>query len=399
MNKTTAPHIVTLVLAAALGPLAMNIFLPSLPGMADFFEISPAVAQLSVSSYLIAVAFLQLLTGPLSDKFGRRPIIIYAFMMMIIGTIICIFASTFEWFLTGRILQGFSAAGLVLSRAIARDVTEGADTVRLIAYITMGMSVAPMLGPVMGGYLDEFYGWQASFFLTLGFALIALWLIYFDLGETNVHKHASMSDQIKEYPELLKSRRFWGYTFSAAFSAGAFFIFLGGGPLVADQIFKLSPAQYGFYFMFVSIGYFLGNYVTSKLSHIITSHYMIILGNSIAALGLSVSVILDYAGLITPAIFFGFVFFVGLGNGIALPSATAGVVSARPKLAGSASGLAGSIQIGGGGLLAMLAGNIISIESGAIALTLMMIASLLCACVMSLYVLYVERKFLSESQA
>jgi len=398
MNKTTAPHIITLVLAASLGPLAMNVFLPSLPGMTEFFAVSPAVAQLSVSIYLFAVAALHLLTGPLSDKFGRRPIIIYAFMVMILGTIICIYATTIEWFLFGRVLQGFSSAGLVLSRAIARDISEDSETVRLIAYITMGMSMAPMLGPVIGGYLDEFYGWQASFYLTLGFAILALLLIYFDLGETNKHKHSSLSSQITEYPELLRSRRFWGYTFSATFSSGAFFIFLGGGPLVADKVFGLSPAEYGLYFMFVSIGYFLGNYVTSKISHQITPPKMIVLGNIVAAAGLSIAVFIEYAGYISPIIFFGFVFFVGFGNGISLPSANAGVVSARPKLAGSASGLAGSIQLGGGGLLAMIAGNIISLESGSITLTLMMLVSLICAYIISLYVVRVEKEFLTESK-
>ncbi len=393
MNKTTAPHIITLVLAASLGPLAMNVFLPSLPGMTEFFAVTPAVAQLSVSIYLMAVACLHLITGPLSDKFGRRPVIIYAFMVMILGTVICIFATTIEWFLIGRVLQGFSSAGLVLSRAIARDVSEGPDTVRLIAYITMGMSMAPMLGPVAGGYLDAFYGWQASFYLTLVFAIIALLLIYLDLGETNQHKHASFSAQMNAYPELIKSRRFWGYTFSATLSSGAFFIFLGGGPLVADTIFGLTPAQYGLYFMFVSIGYFLGNYITTRTSSIMSPPHLILCGNIVASIGLATSVFIYYIGLDTPLLFFGFVTFVGLGNGMSLPSANAGVVSARPKLAGSASGLAGSIQLGGGALLSMIAGNTISLEGGSIALTLMMLASLLCATIVSLYVVRVEKEF------
>ena len=208
-NKTTSPHIATLVVAASLGPLAMNVFLPSLPGITSYFNTTSANAQLSVSLYLTAVAVLQLIFGPLSDKFGRRPVILVAFCIMLLGTLMCIFATSIEWFLAGRIIQAASAAGLVLSRAIARDLTNNSNSAVLIAYITMGMSLAPMIGPVIGGYLDEIYGWQSSFYLTLGFGIFALILIYTDLGETNKHKQNSLKEQIDSYPELVRSRRFW----------------------------------------------------------------------------------------------------------------------------------------------------------------------------------------------
>ena len=150
LNKRTPPHILTLVFAAALGPLAMNVFLPSLPGITIYYDTTPANAQLSISLYLSAVAFLQLVFGPLSDKFGRRPVILIAFSIMILGTLICIFANSIEMFLAGRIIQASASAGLVLSRAIARDLTKGANAATLIAYITMGMSLAPMIGPLIG---------------------------------------------------------------------------------------------------------------------------------------------------------------------------------------------------------------------------------------------------------
>ena len=392
LSKTTSPHIITLVIAAALGPLAMNVFLPSLPGITAYFKTTPANAQLSVSLYLTMVAILQLVFGPLSDKFGRRPVILIAFCIMIIGTIICIFATTIEWFLAGRMIQAASSAGLVLSRAIARDLSKGADAAVLIAYITMGMSLAPMIGPVMGGYLDELYGWQSSFYLTLGFAVFALFLAYSDLGETNRHKQNSLKEQIEAYPELFRSRRFWGYAVTAMFSSGAFFAFLGGGTLVANSVYNLSPSLYGFYFMFISFGYLLGNMISSRITKRIGINQMMLSGNIIVGLGLAASVVALLLGSTHPMSFFGFIFFVGLGNGMTLPSANAGVVNVRPSLAGSASGLAGSLQLGGGAILSVIAGYTISSENGALPLAMVMLISILCASLATLYVMRVERQ-------
>lgn len=398
ISKSTKPHIITLVTAAALGPLAMNVFLPSLPGITDHFETTEATSQLSVSLYLTAVALLQLVFGPLSDKFGRRPVILIAFCIMIIGTLICIFAKTIEWFLAGRIIQASSSAGLVLSRAIARDITVGTDAAVLIAYITMGMSLAPMIGPLIGGQLDELYGWQSSFYLTLGFAIFALSLAYFDLGETNKEKQNSLKKQIEAYPELLRSRRFWGYAVTAMFSSGAFFAFLGGGSLLADRVYELSPSQYGFYFMFISMGYLLGNMISGRITKRIGINQMMLSGNIVVGLGLAASIIIILAGVTHPFAFFGFIFFVGLGNGMTLPSANAGVVNVRPNLAGSASGLAGSLQLGGGAILSVIAGYSISAENGAIPLATMMLISILCASLATLYVIYVERQLAESGQ-
>lgn len=398
LSKNTPPHIVTLVTAAALGPLAMNVFLPSLPGITNYFNTTSANAQLSVSLYLTAVAILQLIFGPLSDKLGRRPVILIAFFIMILGTLVCIFATTIEVFLAGRIIQAASSAGLVLSRAIARDITKSTDAAVMIAYITMGMSLAPMIGPVIGGYLDELYGWQSSFYLTLGFGIFALALAYADLGETNLHRQNSLKEQISAYPELLRSRRFWGYAITAMFSSGAFFAFLGGGSLVANAVYGLSPSQYGFYFMFISLGYLLGNLISSRITKRIGINQMMLSGNIIVGLGLAASIIVLLAGYTHPFMFFGFIFFVGLGNGVTLPSASAGVVNVRPNLAGSASGLAGSLQLGGGAALSVIAGYTISAENGALPLSVVMLISVLCASLGTLYVMRVERQLKSETQ-
>src|SRR5690606_11396506 len=170
-DNTTPPHIVTLVMAAATAALASNLFLPSLPGMADYFDADYAIVQLTVSGYLAATAVLQLGIGPASDRFGRRPVMLASFAVFTLATLAAAFAPTIEVLLAFRVLQAFAASGMVLSRAIVRDTVETNEAASRIGYITMGMTLAPMIGPFVGGLLDELYGWQATFHLLFAFGI------------------------------------------------------------------------------------------------------------------------------------------------------------------------------------------------------------------------------------
>ena len=233
-----------------------------MPAMTDHFQTSSAVMQLAVSTYLGATSVLQLFAGPLSDRYGRRVILLSCFGLFFVGTFICLYAASIEMLLFGRIIQAFSAGGLVLSRAIIRDLVDTSKAASMIGYVTMGMTLGPMLAPVVGGILDEFYGWRAVFWAKIVIGLIVMVIVYFDLGETNKHKSSSFGAQFRQYPELLTSRRFWGYVATMAFSSGAFFAFLGGGPFVSADIYGLTPTQFGLYFFFVSIGYMSGNFIS-----------------------------------------------------------------------------------------------------------------------------------------
>jgi DHA1 family bicyclomycin/chloramphenicol resistance-like MFS transporter len=216
-------------------------------------------------------------------------------------------------------------------------------------------------------------------------------LLLTDLGETNHHRSSSMLKQFGAYPELMRSRRFWGYTLTATFASGAFFSFLGGGPFVATEILGMQPSQLGFYFMFIALGYMGGNFISGRFSRQIGINRMMVTGCIIATLGMGLSLILFLAGLWHPLSFFGPVLFVGLGNGITLPSANAGIVSVRPHLAGSASGLGGAMMIGGGAALSALSGAILSAETGPYPLILVMLVSCVTGVCATLYVIKVER--------
>ncbi len=392
LNRNTPPHILTLVIATATGSLAMNVFLPSLPGIARHFDADYAVVQLAISLYLVATAGLQLVIGPASDRFGRRPVMLTCFGIFLFGSAATIYAPTIELLLAARLLQAFAAAGMVLSRAIVRDTVGTDEAASKIGYITMGMSVVPMIGPAIGGILDELYGWQASFLLTLGFGLLAFTVVFLDLGETNHNRSSNLLAQVKSYPELMRSRRFWGYTLTAACTSGSFFAFLGGGPYVSTEMLHLGPAQYGFYFAIISIGYMAGNFMSGRFSRRVGLNTMMLAGCIAAVIGMIASFILFGAGYYHALSLFGPTVLVGLGNGMTLPNANAGIVSVRPHLAGSASGLGGSMQIGGGAVLAMVAGALLGPETGPWPLLVVMLCSTVAAVGAALYVMHVARR-------
>ncbi|WP_299940226.1 multidrug effflux MFS transporter [uncultured Nitratireductor sp.] len=391
-RSATPPHIVTLVIASATAAVSMNLFLPSLPGMAEYFQADYRVVQLAVSLYLAATAILQLGIGPASDRFGRRPVMLTSFVIFILATIAALVAPNITIFLICRVMQAFAAAGMVLSRAIVRDMVGADEAASRIGYITMGMTLAPMLGPVIGGFLDELYGWKSTFYLILGFGLISFVVVYLDLGETHHNRSTSLTKQLKTYPELFRARRFWGYTATAGMASGAFFAFLGGGPYVATEILGLTPSQYGLYFIFISVGYMIGNFMSGRYSRRIGINPMMLAGNIVASLGLLLALALFLVGFYHPMSLFGPSFLVGIGNGMTMPNANAGIVSVRPHLAGSASGLGGALQIGGGAALSVLAGALLSPDTGPYPLIWVMLISSSLGIVTSLYVIYVARQ-------
>ena len=375
LDRTTPPHIATLILIAGLPALSMNVFLPSLPDMAAYFGTEYAVIQLSISLYLGVTALMQLAIGPISDRFGRRAVLLASIAVFLVATMGCILAPTIEVFLAFRMMQAAVAVGMVLSRAIVRDMVPQAQAASMIGYVTMGMSVVPMVGPAVGGSLDVAFGWQASFWLLLGLGVAVLALVWADLGETMSGERRSFRAQVAEYPELFGSPRFWGYVGTAMFASGAFFAYVGGAPFVGSEVFDLSPAQLGVYFGAPALGYFAGNFVSGRFSVSVGIDRMILYGSVLTALGLATSVALALSGTHSAIAFFGLMTFVGLGNGMVLPNANAGMLSVRPHLAGTASGLGGAFMIGGGATLAAWTGSLLTPDSGEMPLLYLMLAS------------------------
>lgn len=365
----------TLVAATALGALSMSLFLPSLPNMARYFETSPAVMQLTVTVYMISAAILQLFVGPISDRIGRRPAMIGCIVVFIFGTIICQFAPSATVMIIGRAIQACGTGGLVVSRAIIRDVYSARQSASMLGYVTMGMAIAPMLAPIVGGFIEQHFGWRANFTLMLTYSLILLTTVWFRLFETHQKVDETLGAQFRRYPTLLKSGAFWWLSATAATTIGSFYAFLSGGPFIADQVLGLSPAVYGVYFGITPLGFVFGNFASGKLSVRVGVSGMMLTGALVSSLGLTIGIVTMGLGFDHPAFFFAPMVLVGFGNGLTLPNAMAGMVSIDPTLAGTASGLGGSVQMAGGASLAITGGWIATHYATPTALMLVMLGA------------------------
>ena len=386
LNRETQPSMLMLVLLASISALAMNSFLPSLPNMAEHFGSSTALMGLSVGVYLGTSAIFQILVGPLSDRIGRRTVSLWALIIFIVVSISCVYAPNTFVFMFLRALQAIAACTFVVARAIVRDTTETQASGSKIAYISMGTAICPMFGPALGGLLDGWFGWEANFWFIGGLGIFILLIAYFDLGETVPENTQGFRQQFSEYPELLLSRRFWGYCLASAFGAGAFFAYLGGGPFVGSIVYNLSPEMLGLYFGAPAIGYFFGNFLSGRFTIRFGIDAMILWGLWIIFFGLSLSMVCSYVGYGTVETFFGFMIFVGLGNGLTIPNATAGMLSVRPHLAGTASGLGGAMMIAIGAALSTLAGAFLIPGSNEMPLLMLMWFSSLSGVAVIIYV-------------
>ncbi|WP_179954067.1 multidrug effflux MFS transporter [Denitrobaculum tricleocarpae] len=347
-SRPPRPALAILIAVAAVGPLALNIFTPSMPGMQRVFDVSYGTIQLTITLYLFGTAVAQLLYGPLSDRFGRRPVLLIGLCLFLLGSIASAFATSIVWLLISRTLQAVGGcAGLVLSRAIVRDMHSREKSASMIGYITVGMVVVPMISPLIGGVLDQWFNWRAGFLFVTAAGFIVLLATLLKLPETNfdLRPIPGLRGILLSYSGLLKSREFRHYAFNAAFTSGAFFAFLSGGPFIAIELMAQPTSVYGICFVFVALGYMSGNFLTGRLAERMGTDTMITLGSSLSLAGAVTMCLLALTGNINLVTIFGPMALITFGNGLSLPSATAGSVSVNPKIAGAAAGLAGFMQM------------------------------------------------------
>ena len=393
LDRRTAPHIATLILMAGLSALAMNIFLPSLPGMTAYFQTDYRLMQLSVALYLGVNAVLQLIVGPISDRWGRRPVVLWGIALFLLATLGCVLSGNIYVFLTFRMMQATIVVAMVLSRAIVRDMVPEAQAASMIGYVTMGMAVVPMIGPAIGGVLDQAFGWQAGFWLVFGLGGAG---VHTDLGRPGRNRPRHRPDLSRTGRETIpfsSARRVSGAIhWPRACASGSFFAYLGGAPFVGDRVFGLEPAALGIYFGAPALGYILGNFLSGRFAARVGVNRMVLWGTLVNAAGIALNLAMFYAGLSNAVTFFGLMSFVGLGNGLTNPSAAAGALSVRPQLAGVASGLSGALLIGGGAALSALAGAMLTPQTGAFPLLWIMLGTALLAIVAIVLVMRRERR-------
>jgi len=371
--------ILLLAAASALGPVAMQIMLPAIPVVRENFGISTGTAQLTLSLSMFSIALATLIYGPLSDRFGRRPVMLAGISITVLGSGLCMLAGSIEWLIAGRIVQAAGGAvGLVLARAIVRDVYDATDAAGIIATLVMVMVVMPMISPLVGGELLVRYDWHSIFYLVAVVALVMLVAMVKFLPETLSGPVAftGVTSMLKGFARLFGSRVFSAYAFNVAFISVVFFTFISAAPEIMVSVLKRPPNEYGYYFVMVPAAFMAGNYVTRILSKRMGIQRMIALGSKLSIAGIVIALLLQFAGLIHPLALFMPVALTTFGNGISLPNAQAGAINEFPNMAGSASGLTGFLQMA---LSAMAAQLVALLFNGTVypMLLLMLVASVI----------------------
>jgi DHA1 family bicyclomycin/chloramphenicol resistance-like MFS transporter len=354
------PPVWLLVAVTATGTLALNIFVPSVPGLVTYFESDLATVQLALSLYLVGVASGQLVYGPLSDQFGRRPVLLVGLAIYVAGSLVCALAATIDILIAGRVLQALGAcAGFVIGRAMVRDVYGREQAASALGYITAAVSVVPSLAPAIGGHLEVWFGWRASFVLVLAVGCLVLVLAVRRAHETHRDRQpAGWASLVAGYGRLGRSPRFLGYALNVSLTSTAFFSFLAGAPVIMAETLGQGPEAYGWYFIGLSGSYTLGNFLSGRftmrlgLDRMAWTGTLLSLSASAGLLGLGL------AGLLGPLLLFAPMWIVALGNGLSQPNATAAGISTDPARAGSASGLLGCLQMGSGALGTVLVGHL-----------------------------------------
>lgn len=342
------PPFLILVAVSAIGPLALNIFMPSMPGLQATFGVPYGTVQLTLTLYLIGLAVCQLFYGPLSDRYGRRPLLLAGLALFVIASIASALATSIETLIAARLVQALGgAAGIVLSRAIVRDLYQGEKAASVLGYITMAWVLAPMIAPAIGGYLDQLWGFRSSF-LVLALIGALTWIIaWFSLHETNFNRRSDgRLWQSAHYGRIFASRQFRGYATSLAFASAVFFTFLAFAPFLTVNIMGRSAVEYGLWFILVSLGYMVGNFLSGRYSEVVGNDRMVLFGNLMTLLGAGLSLILALSGLLTPLALFAPMLLCALGNGLTIPNGTIRAISVDPLLVGTAAGLLGFLQMG-----------------------------------------------------
>ena len=352
----------------ALPLLSANMFLASIGDIASEFKKGYDTVALALSAYLLFTALIQIIAGPIADRFGRKPTLMISLVIFISASTGAAVAENYTAFLIFRILQGAIATGLALSRAIVSDILPPQKAASMLGYIGMAMSLAPIIGPSIGGLLSEISGWRSNFWLysSLGIGLLLLILIL--LPETGGRNTSTAKEFFNSYLKLILIGNFWVYTLVISLGIGAFFCFITGIPIIASKQFHLEQGEIGLCIGSITCGFLFGSFLSGQFASRYSHDIMILSGRIVASLGLMLSMFLFLIGYISLKNLLGGVILVGVGNGLTSPSANLAIMSLRKDLAASASGLAGACVVLTGALVTALTGAVLDAYPTAIAL-------------------------------
>lgn len=344
----------------ALGPLSTSLYVPSMPALAEAFRTDPALVQRSFTIFLVGFALAQLVYGPLSDRFGRRPVLFGGLVLYVAASIACALSSGIWSFLAARLVQGVGACvGPVIGRAVVRDSFDHAGAVRAYAFIGTALALAPALGPLIGGILQVWLGWQATFGFLVVYGALMLWLVRARLRETNPRRDPNATDVsrlVRNYRDLLTHRRYLGYLLPGTCAFGGLFAYTAASPFLFVDGLGLSPDVFGLLSVFTVSAYAFGSYLAGFVEGRIGGDTAVRIGAAATVGGGVLLVVLSgeltLAAVIVPMMFFVF------GFGLLLPASTASALQPFPRIAGSASAMMGFLQMAVGAAGSMVLSGI-----------------------------------------
>lgn len=381
MTQTQKQHlgfILLLAFIASVGPFSIDTYLPSLPAIAQDFSVSSAFSAHSVSSFFIGLAIGQLISGPLSDRFGRKTILIIGFALFILATVACALAPTIEVLIFARVLQGLAAsASPAAGRAIIRDLWSGDQAAKAMSYVAMAMAVAPLIAPLLGGVILGFADWRMIFWALCLFGALALLLIITFLPESHTadrRQGIKLTDYFLAYGAVLKNKQSWAYLLAGGLASSSMFAYITGSPSVYIEILGVEPKHFGFLFGINVIGLFLGNWLNSQLVERYGYHRLLALGTIISILGACFLLYLSYQQEHTICTMVIGLFITIAPVSFVSSNANVGILNLFPQNAGAASAVFGVAQFGFGGLASLLVGFLFTGTDLAMSQTIMLTA-------------------------
>ncbi|MDD1793076.1 multidrug efflux MFS transporter EmrD [Enterovibrio makurazakiensis] len=382
MSATTpiSKILLMVIILAAVGQMTQTMYIPSMALMAEDFQVSPAMLQAVMACYLIPYGLSQFVYGPLSDRFGRKPIILMGLAIYLVGTVVTLAAPSFHWFLVGSVIQGAGiGSGGAMARTLTRDCFEGSRLHRANSLVSVGLIFSPLIAPVLGGYLSVYFQWQASYVFLFVLAAVVFLIMSVSFQETLPPEARRNDSVLKSYHYVMSNRKFQGYLICliAVFSGIA--VFEAAAGVLLGSTLGLSATTVSLLFVLPLPGFMLGSWLSTVIERRLSAGAVLIVGSVILMIGALVVFVPGYDGSVTVESLIGGASVYFMGAGLLFPAATTGALSPFPRHAGTAGAVLGGVQNMAAGFFTLLAAKMNvndQFSLGAILLTMAVLSGL-----------------------
>ncbi len=342
---------------ALTSPLALNLFVPAMPDAARSLNVDINTIQLTFTCYLLTLAIGQLISGPLADFFGRKPVLLWGLALHVIGSLLAASAQDISILVAGRVLQALGGStAMALARTIIVDIHGRAGAAGKMGYMVMAIAIAQSIAPTLGGFLNLWYGWNATFVLPVLVGCSVWFTALKWLPETCPQKSDSLKlgRVLSQYRTVLTSSEYLGYALSTTFIATAFYMFVGSSPYIVIDQLDGNSAQFGGWFLSVSLAFMMGSFLSTRMTQWFNIDHMVMLGNCLSLIGTGLLLLFALKEMLSINALFLPMALTTFGRGFSQPNAQSGAIACTTGSAGTASGLMGFIQLLTGGVMAQV---------------------------------------------